>query len=282
MSRLGITQDDLTALAGEPRSSGEPFMPHAEFEKQRDQDGKSRYSDPTDCAGMLRVEDSSGPLWIAVCDACGFDVGVQMQKLDPGRLAEHRLSKAGLPPEFVGKEFDKDDAAQAETLQACRMWIRAFKPSKLPDAIPAVALWGKAGRGKTHLLSLIIETLIRTHSIDALYRSSVELLDELQAGFDEGNFELRWQRVLRVPVLALDDLGAGRASEWRQDRFAALVDYRYSHGLPLLVATNIPPAGWEKKFGERTTSRLRGMCLRFELAGGDRRENRQQTLEGAS
>lgn len=282
MSALGITQDDLDTPAGEPQSSGEPFVAHAEFEKQRDAEGKTRYTDPTDCDGMLRVEDSSGALWIAVCDACGFEVGVQMQKLDPARLAEHRLSKAGLPPEFAGKEFDKDDPAQAETLAACRQWIRTFKPARLPDAIPAIALYGKAGRGKTHLLSLIIETLIRTHSIDALYRSTVELLDELAAGFDEGNFELRWQRVLRVPVLALDDLGAGRATEWRQDRFAALVDYRYSHGLPLLVATNIPPAGWEKRFGERTTSRLRGMCLRFELAGGDRRENRQQTLEDAA
>lgn len=281
MERMGITEEDLDSAA-EP-VEGEEFVKHAEFERQTDAEGRTRYREPTSCEGMLRIQDQSGMLWICECDVCGFEVGVQMAKIDPGRLLEHRFARAGLPDGFVGKRFDRGDPEQEPTLEACRMWIGQFQPTKLADSIPAIALWGKPGRGKTHLLSLMVETVIKLHAADAMYRSASELLDELQAGFDEQTYEGRWQRALRVPVLALDDLGAGRWTDWRRDRFEALVDYRYAHALPLLIATNIPPGGWDRVFGDRPASRLRGMCLRFELRGEDRRaQGVQQTLGEAA
>jgi DNA replication protein DnaC len=266
--RLGITDEQMVASR---TVGGEVFMGHREFEQQR-------YDDVTDCDGSLRIQDSSGLLWPCVCDVCGFEVGVQVQKIDPNRLLEHRLSKAGVPPEFSGKEFDKDDPDQQHTLQACRQWIRAFKAHHMSESIPSPALYGKAGRGKSHLLTLIVESLIKLYGVDALYWSSTELFDKLQAAIGEGTVDLHWQRVLRVPVLALDDLAAGRWTEFRQDRFSALVDYRYSHSLPLVIASNIPPPAWGEKFGERAASRLFGMTVRLELAGKDRRQNQQQSL----
>lgn len=276
--RLGITDEQMVASRA---VEGEEFMVHAEFEAQTDGTGRTRYLEPTDCDGMLRIQDSSGLLWPCVCDKCYFEVGVQVQKIDPNRLLEHRLAKAGVPTEFSGKEFDKDDPDQQHTLSACRQWVRAFKAHRMGEAIPAPAVWGQAGRGKTHLLTLICESLIKLHGADALYWSSIELFDRLQAAIGDGTYELHWQRVLRVPVLVLDDLGAGRWTEFRDERFAALVDYRYSHTLPLVIATNIPPAGWAKKFGERTSSRLVGMTFKLELVGKDRREHAQQQLIGA-
>lgn len=261
---------------------GEEYMRHDAFEAQTDAEGKTRYPEATDCEGTLRIQDSSGTLWPCVCDVCGFEVGIQMARIDPNRLLEHKIGKAGLPEAFVGKTFEPGDAEQEPTLQACRQWLRTFRPGVLGASLPAVALWGKPGRGKSHLLSLMIETLIKKHGVDAMYRSATDLLDELQAGIDQQTYEVQWQRVLRVPVLALDDLGAGRWTDWRRDRFATLVDHRYSKELPLLVATNVPPPGWDRAFGERSASRLRGMALRFELAGRDRRESAQQTFEDAA
>lgn len=269
--RLGITDDARTELAAEPKSEGEPFITHAEFERQR-------YEDASDCSGMLRVVEETGTLWIVVCDECGFEVGVQMQHADPERLLERQLSRAMIPAMFAGKEFEKGDPEQEPTLRACRQWVTALKPGHLPGSLPAIAVWGKCGRGKSHLLSLMVETVIRKHGVDAVYRSAGELFDELRAALSTPAYEIKWQRVLRVPVLALDDLAAGRWTEWSQDRFAALVDHRYSKQLPLLVATNIPPGGWDKTFGERTASRLKGMCLRFELGGADRRDAAQRSL----
>lgn len=261
----------------------EAYVKHAEFERQRDAEGRTRYEDPTDCGGTLRVFDRTGPVWLLECDGCRFTAGLPMQRIDPNRMLADRLHRAGIPEQFAGKTFEKDNPQQQATLEACRMWTRQLRPAQLADSIPAVALYGRAGRGKTHLLSLMVESVIRLHKTDAVYRSAAQLLDELRAGLDERTHEALWQRVLRVPVLAIDDLGADRFTEWSADRLATLVDYRYGKALPLLIATNVPPAGWAEKFGERTASRLRGMCVRLELAGPDRREHAQQSfIDGGS
>lgn len=257
--------------APEPDEPGEEFMAHAAFEAER-------YSNPTDCAGTLRFADQSAAMWPAVCDVCDFEVCVAIEKFDPAKLIERRLARCGVPDGFVAKTFDSDDPAQQDTLRACRGWLKAFRPGQLAESIPAVALYGKPGRGKTHLLSLLVDTVIRTKNTEALYRSAAALFDELRAGVQDGSMEAIWRRVLNVPVLALDDLAAGRWTEWQADRFAALVDHRYGKALPLLIATNLPPAAWDDVLGERTGSRLRGMCLRFELCGADRRDPAQQRL----
>lgn len=281
MDRLGISESDLPAPDA---IEGEEWIAHSVFERQTDATGRMRYAEPTDCPGMLRIQDDSGTLWPCSCDApgCGFEVAVHVAKLDPSRLLERRYATAGLPEQFIGKEFDGKDQAQHPTLEVCRQWLRDFRENKLADSIPTVGLWGGTGRGKSHLLSLIVETLIK-RGVDAMYRPAAELLDELQAGFDEQTYEARWQRALRVPVLALDDLGAGRRTDWRTDRLEALVDYRYSHSLPLLIATNIPPHRWTEVFGDRPASRLKGMVLPLRLEGPDRREQGvQQSLDQAA
>lgn len=270
---LGISPD---AVLEPPAVEGEEFMAHAAFEAQRDAAGKPRYAEPTSCEGTLRIQDDSGGVWPVLCDACGFEVGVNIGVVAPDRLLERRYASAGIPEAFRGRAFDKTPEVEHE-LAVCRDWLRRFRPNLLADAIPAIALFGGTGRGKSHLLSLMIETLLK-RGVDAMYRSQKDLLDELQAGLDEQTYESRWQRALRVPVLALDDLGAGRWTDWRRDRFEGLVDYRFAHSLPLLIATNVPPHVWDEKFGDRPASRLRGMTVRLHLQGPDRRGGEQQTL----
>lgn len=255
--KLGIPDEQAAAVPVE----GPAFAKHADFEAKR-------YAEATDCDGTLRIVDQTNPIWILECDKCGWNVGVNLLQADPARLIAYRLERANIPEKFSGKEFKRDDPAQQDTLGACRQWLRGFKR----EPLPAVALHGRAGRGKSHLLSLMIETLIKTYGVDAIYRSAQEMFDELRAGIDTHNFDYRWERVQNVKVLALDDLGAGTMSAWERDQLAALVDHRYAKELVLLVATNIPPAGWEDKFGERTASRLKGMTLAFKLEGPDRRQ----------
>lgn len=269
--RIGISDEQIANVA---RSDGEAYMPHAEFLKLQPPHW-SEGEEP--CDGMLRIDDQSGVLWPCTCDKCGFEVGVQVQKIDPQRLTDHRLSRAELP-ELAMKEFEEHED-QADALRACRQWIRQFKRG----GVPAPALWGQPGRGKSHLLSLIGRALVENYGVDVLYRSASVLLDELQAGLDRGGYEQRWQRVLRAGVLVLDDLGAQRRTGWRDDRLAQLVDFRYQRELPLLIATNNHPGKWVADFGERTASRMQGMTFALRLAGPDRRAGQgvQQTLEGA-
>lgn len=260
------------------------FMLHAAFERQRDPaTGETRYDDPTDCGGRLVLIQRAGVQWVCACDECGFEVGVPMLKSDPERLTQMLLKRAGLPAHFTARKFEKGDADQEPTVKEFRRWIREFNAQDLAASLPAPGLWGAAGRGKTHVLVLVVETLIRNRGVAVLYRSASTLLDELQAGIDDRSYDARWRQALEVPVLALDDIGAGRMTDWRRERFASLVDYRYGRGLPLLIATNIPPGdAWSGAFGERTASRLGGMVVALRLHGRDRRRDAQTTLEGVA
>lgn len=283
MEKLGITEADLERVRVE-RSTElaalDAYVPHAEFERHADADGRTRYREPTDCKGTLRVSDDTTQLWTLDCDGCSFSVTVPMHRVDPKRMLARVLGKAGIPEMFVDKPFDGQEPSQAPTLQACREWIQGFKR----EPLPSIGLFGHAGRGKSHLLSLILQGLAKKWGVDVLYRSELAMFDELQAGMDGGNYEIAWQRVLRAPVLALDDLGVGVQTPWKLERRMALVDYRYSKELPMIYATNIAQGGWEKVFGERTASRLRGMSCVLHLEGPDRRAHSgtQQQMAVAS
>lgn len=256
---------------------GEVYMPHSRFEReyQRAASGAVRFVEPTSCIGQMRVLDKQGPNWTLRCDACEAEWTV---RVPADRIVEYLLERCGVPELFSGKEFDKSHPEQAATLEVCREWVLRFKR----EPLPAVALWGAAGRGKSHLLALIVETLIKRYQVDAIYRSMVPLMNELRGAVAAGVFEGTYSRMLNVPVLAIDDLGAERMTPAVQEWLTGLVDHRYSKELPLLVATNIPPHVWAESFGDRAASRLRGICVPFKLAGPDRRVQRQESLSMAA
>jgi DNA replication protein DnaC len=273
---LGISDE---AIAKAVDIVGLPaYMSHVEFHEQAKTTYESRgnftsaYSNPTDCGGVLRIVDRDGAMRYTECDVCGFKIGVNMRTSDPERLQAELLEAAGIPAKYLETEFERGQPGQEEALKAVRIWVKHFDQQPLPG----VALYGKPGRGKTHLLALLAQTLIKRHGVETLYRSEAQLFEEIQGVDPEA--EYRWKRALNVPVLAIDDLGAGRQTDFRRDRLQALVDYRYSQELPMIIATNIHPGGWVKVFGERAASRLRGMVLPFELGGVDRRELPQTAL----
>jgi DNA replication protein DnaC len=243
---------------------------HYDFDRERNDEGQPRYAEPTDCHGVLLVVQREDPVWLVECDGCGWTAGVPRGQLDAQQAEQRLLARSGIPAQFRDREFDAHDAAQQEAVKPCRMWLREFKADDLVASLPAPALWGEPGRGKTHLLSMMVEVLIKRHGADAIYRSSSQLFEELRDF--EGAAASKWERVRSVPVLALDDLGARRMTDWQQDRLFALIDHRVNRQLPLLVATNLPPDGWGEQFGARAASRLRGMVVPFRLRGPDRRE----------
>src|SRR5581483_7724920 len=151
-----------------------------------------------------------------------------------------------------------------------RAWERLTGEERRERGAPACprspALYGGPGLGKSHLLVAVGERLVRDHDARVMFRSIARLLDELQDGFDrdrkdEMAYSPLWERALNVDVLALDDLGAERPTEWRTDRLARLVDERWERELPTIIATNYPPHMWDEAFDARTASRLRGMTV---------------------
>ncbi len=106
------------------------------------------------------------------------------------------------------------------------------------NAIRWLTLVSPPDRGKTHLAIAACR-----HRIDmgqpALYRFVPDLLRELRKGFDNHDYDERFERYCEVPLLALDDLGAENQTPWVQEQIDSIIDHRYVRRLPLIITTNL-------------------------------------------
>jgi DNA replication protein DnaC len=96
------------------------------------------------------------------------------------------------------------------------------------------------------------------------------LNDELRPR-DNGKHRDVMDTYQRVPLLLVDDLGAGKVTDWTADTTYRLIDSRWAHCRPTIFTTNLPPAELTAVLGDRIVSRLAGMCVRVSLKGVDRR-----------
>lgn len=239
--------------------------------------------DEPGCTGSWRVLDPTGSVWLVRCDACGFEAGIPPQ--DAKLRAQQLLSRANLPERFVGLVFEEDDDNR-DALYLLRSWLADFGAERANGAdghpgLPALALWGEPGTGKTHLLTALCFRLIREQRVNVMFRSVRELLRELQRFDNEVQRTEVWERARTVQVLALDDLGAERITDWRLEQLAELIDARYLAELPILLTTNFPPRDWDEILDERSRDRLLGrhMVVPVQLKGRDR--NQAQLDQGA-
>lgn len=221
------------------------------------------------CSGRFHFVDQAGAVWTAECDVCHDEVGVPKVMVDGNALADFRRGCANLPVGYLEQAFI-DTPGTKDARRWLSRWINDFADG----AIPCPALVGDTGRGKTHLLALTLDTIIRRYGVDALYVSTTTLLESAQRDIDLPATDRAglYERACTCEVLALDDLGAERATDWRLDRLAYLVDQRYMKALPILLATNVPKDNWPELVGSRTASRLRGLTLPIEVTGLDWRD----------
>lgn len=141
-------------------------------------------------------------------------------------------------------------------------------------------LWGEPGRGKTYAAACAV----RLHAgrsmsgpVSARIVGVPALLDALRSGYDtRGTMRPDVMgAAVRVPLLALDDLGAEHPTPWSMEVLTRLVDARVVAGLPTVVTSNYSVGEirdlWGGMAGKRIASRLAGACERIEVGGPDRR-----------
>lgn len=241
------------------------------------------------CSGTLRAEEEYNPLnppehIVVRCTMCGFAVAIRSWDMDPSRLVADRIVMAGFPPQFLGKPMDPMPDQQ-EARDFCRHWVTDWMaPEVVKDPalrMPAPALYGPVGSGKSHLLVATAEVIIKKHTVETAYFSLRSLLDRVREGFNTNDGRV-WVRATTCELLVLDDVGAERPTDWAVDRLAELVDLRYQAARPIILASNLAPDQWQEMFGARTASRLKGMTLPKEMAGVDQRVARRQTAAAAS
>ncbi|MDT0382588.1 ATP-binding protein [Streptomyces sp. DSM 42041] len=146
---------------------------------------------------------------------------------------------------------------------------------------PSLLLWGSPGTGKTHQAYGAIRALTAAGCAVTWHAATTaDLYADMRpkAGVD---VEHLLRRIVRIPLLLLDDLGAAKSSEWTEEITFRLVNWRCQNHLPTIFTTNLAPVResgmppgqpvLRDKVGDRVLSRLSGMCTPVHFTGPDRR-----------
>ena len=219
------------------------------------------------------------------------------QKL-PDRI--QLFNRAGLPARFVEATFVsfaqepngqlKDlDPSGIMALGTCSQWVEGFDPQAENRGL---VLHGPVGRGKTHLMVALLRELIFRHGVEVRFIEFSRLLSMLKEGYSSGKSDAGLLGELAtVPVLAIDELGKGRLSEWELAVIDEVISRRYNAMGCTIATTNYAPGeptGFEStnlstakgpsqnlvdRVGERVYSRLCQVVDFIEVTGKDHRKH---------
>lgn len=145
-----------------------------------------------------------------------------------------------------------------------QQWIDEYRTG----ARGSLILIGTIGAGKSWHLWKTAETLVRAGWPG---RFEIAAAYEIKEATDRPVNTALLRSWRGADLLAIDDLGAQRVNDWDADALAALVDARWQHKRPTLIASNEPDI--KVIVGARAASRLTDNATLVRFTGPDRRRN---------
>ena len=198
--------------------------------------------------------------------------------------------------EFVTKTSGSNPSLEAALL-AAESFVKEYPVEKT-----GLLLIGPIGVGKTHLAVGILKELVLRKGVPCLFYDYRELLKHIQNSYNSSvqATELEVLRpVFDTEVLALDELGAVKPTEWVWDTVSHILNTRYNDKRTTIITTNYPdeaeaPEEGEApdrfaarramreetlgdRIGERMRSRLHEMCRKVAMEGSDFRQRVRST-----
>lgn len=107
----------------------------------------------------------------------------------------------------------------------------------------SLVLFGKPGRGKTHLAVAIAYRAIQ-NGFEALFVTAAELIDELSGAFREGRLAEALARFTHPHVLVVDEVGYLTYGTDAANMLFHVVNDRHKRKRSMIFTTNKPLAAW--------------------------------------
>ena len=213
------------------------------------------------------------------------------------------LAAARIPPRYRHCTIESFEVWSGD-LGSRNLQARARRRTReFVDCYPGVdgglLFMGSVGTGKTHLAVAALKELVQTKGVRGLYVNALDLVQQLQMSFDGGGptREDILGPVTDTELLVLDELGAGRLTDWVRELLYYVINSRYMAERVTVFTTNYldspqPPRAeglggaqetgkgerWQEtladRISERLRSRLHEMAEVIELRGEDFRARR--------
>ncbi len=210
----------------------------------------------------------------------------------------HLFNQAAIPARYMSATFlsfaqtpegrlKELDPSAIRAMGRASQWVDGFRPT---ESNRGFVLHGDVGRGKTHLMIATVRDLIFRHGVPVRFIEFSRLLSSLKAGYSEGRSDAELlTQLAEIPVLAIDELGKGRLSDWELTIIDEVISRRYNAMGCTLATTNYAPGAPSgaappnlattkqltqtlgDRVGDRVFSRLTQVVDFIELAGRDHR-----------
>ncbi|MCM3783696.1 ATP-binding protein [Neobacillus mesonae] len=188
------------------------------------------------------------------------------------RRAERLMKSSKITTEFQNKtfrNFNLEGRPQVvhEAYQAAHNYVQNYQAIK-DTRENSVALLGRPGCGKTHLLMAISNNLL-FKGVGVVYFPWVEGFNEIKDNLDKMDERIR--QLQRAEVLYIDDMFKGRRepTDFQLEQLFAIINYRYLENKPILVSSEKSIAHI-CEYDEGIGSRINEMCREYRvvLTGG--------------
>jgi DNA replication protein DnaC len=183
-----------------------------------------------------------------------------------------RSLSAVIPRRYRDVSFDRPPVTEIEPaiVAATRRYAASIEDQL--DAGRGLWFMGPPGTGKTTLAMLVSQAALKAGRSVAIY-SLPRLLNEIRDTHRAERSHVNLlDRLTRVDLLHIDDVGAERTTDWVLEELYSIVNGRYEDQRSMVITTNIlDRTALCEQVTERTVSRLTEMCDELPLLGDDHR-----------
>lgn len=209
------------------------------------------------------------------CNTCEISVRAKEERIreEQQRIAREKLREKQRD-EFL-KSFGGEKPVKEFTFDRFDgiLNLTAFKKAKAFNPLEQnLFFYGPSGTGKTHLACAIAREQFERGMLVEFYKVP-NLMREFRRRMDPDDEDRFIKHLVAVPVLVIDDLGVGKATEYVIEKLHEVIDGRqnnYFHGL--VITSNLSLNGIAETFKDRIADRLNGMCELIKMDGDSQRK----------
>ena len=134
------------------------------------------------------------------------------------------------------KEIITDDKNRFEVIKWLNNFIKTYDKNKKQKGL---YLYGSFGSGKTYLISAMFNELAKK-GVKSAVIFWPEYLVNLKGLFGSFEYQNNLNKLKKVPLLLIDDIGAESTTAWSRDEvLCPIIQYRMQEELPTFFTSNL-------------------------------------------